>query len=80
MEPEQEQYLQELLKQWRDERHLTIKSQRDGLMGNLCEELSEYYRATNNDKKIDALCDMYVFCMNSMETSIRDIPYNTFTK
>lgn len=77
---EQEQHLQDLLKQWRDERHLSIKSQREGLMGNLCEELAEYYRATNNDEKIDALCDMYVFCMNSMETSIRDIPYDAFTK
>lgn len=77
---EQEQNLEQLLKDWREKRHLSIKSQREGLMGNLCEELAEYYRATNNDEKIDALCDMYVFCMNSMETSIRDIPCNTFTK
>lgn len=63
----QEQHLQKLLKQWRDERHLTVESQRDGLMGNLCEELSEYYRATNESDKIDALCDIYVFCMNSLD-------------
>lgn len=80
MKLEQELELQELLKQWREERHLTVESQRDGLMGNLCEEMTEYYRATNNDEKIDALCDMYVFCMNSMNTSIRDIPYDTFTE
>lgn len=63
---EQEKHLQELLKQWRDERHLTVESQRDGLMGNLCEEMAEYYRATNKSEKIDALCDIYVFCMNSL--------------
>lgn len=77
---EQEQHIQDLLKAWREERHLSIESQKNGLMGNLCEEMAEYYRATNESEKIDALCDMYVFCMNSMETSIRDIPYNTFTK
>lgn len=66
----QEQHLQDLLKQWREERHLSIESQRDGLMGNLCEEMAEYYRATNDDEKIDALCDIYVFCMNSLKISI----------
>lgn len=68
---EQELELQNLLKQWRDERHLSIKSQRDGLMGNLCEEMAEYYRATNDDEKIDALCDIYVFCMNSLDGDLK---------
>ena len=70
---EQELELQELLKQWRDERHLTIESQRNGLIGNLCEEMAEYYRATNESKKIDALCDMSVFCINSLSKSIKEI-------
>lgn len=63
---EQEKNLQNLLKQWRDERHLTVENQREGLIGNLFEEMTEYYRATNENKKIDALCDIYVFCMNSL--------------
>lgn len=70
---EQEQHLQDLLKQWRDERHLTLEMQNAGLMGNLCEELSKYYRATNNDEKIDALCDISVFCINSLSKSIKEI-------
>lgn len=68
---EQELEIQELLKQWRDERHLSIESQRNGLMGNLCEEMAEYYRATNDDEKIDALCDIYVFCMNSLDGDLK---------
>lgn len=68
---EQELELQELLKQWRDERHLSIESQRDGLMGNLCEEMAEYYRAVDESEKIDALCDMYVFCMNSLGRDLK---------
>lgn len=66
MKLEQELEIQSLLKNWRDERHLSIESQRDGLMGNLCEEMAEYYRAVDESEKIDALCDMYVFCMNSL--------------
>lgn len=69
----QEQHLQKLLKQWREERHLSIQSQRDGLMGNLCEEMAEYYRATNNDEKIDALCDISVFSYNSLDTGVEDL-------
>lgn len=68
---EQELEIQELLKNWRDERHLTLEMQRDGLMGNLCEEMAEYYRATNESEKIDALCDIYVFCMNSLDSDLK---------
>lgn len=70
---EQEQHLQDLLKQWREERHLTVENQRDGLMGNLCEEMAEYYRATNKSEKIDALCDMCVYCINSLNKPIKVI-------
>lgn len=70
---EQELELQELLEQWRDERHLSIKSQRNGLIGNLCEEMAEYYRATNESEKIDALCDMGVFAYNSLDTGVEDL-------
>ncbi|MCZ6159126.1 hypothetical protein [Campylobacter ureolyticus] len=69
---EQELKIQELLKQWRDERHLTFQSQMDGLVGNLCEEMAEYYRATNDDEKIDALCDMGVFALNSLCCDLKD--------
>ena len=68
---EQEQKLEQLLKNWREERHLTVESQRNGLMGNLCEEMAEYYRATNESEKIDALCDIYVFCMNSLDEDLK---------
>lgn len=70
---EQEQNLEQLLKNWREERHLTVENQRDGLMGNLCEEMAEYYRAINDDGKIDALCDISVFCINSLSKSIEEI-------
>ncbi|AKT91096.1 hypothetical protein CUREO_1252 [Campylobacter ureolyticus RIGS 9880] len=69
----QEQQLEQLLKQWREERRLSIENQRDGLIGNLCEEMAEYYRATNDDEKIDALCDMGVFAYNSLDTGVEDL-------
>lgn len=70
---EKEQNLEQLLKNWREERHLTVEMQNAGLIGNLCEEMAEYYRATNESEKIDALCDMYVFCMNSLDGDLKDI-------
>lgn len=70
---EQEQNLEQLLKDWRDERHLTVESQREGLMGNLCEEMAEYYRAKNRYEKIDALCDISVFSYNSLNDDIESL-------
>ena len=40
-------------------------------MGNICEEMSEYYRAVDESEKIDALCDIYVFCMNSLDGDLK---------
>lgn len=64
---EQEQHIQDLLKDWREERHLSIKNQRDGLIGNIFEEMAEYYRTPIGNEEIDALCGIYVFCMNSLK-------------
>lgn len=72
MRLEKELKLQELLKQWREERELSIKSQRNELIGNLCGEIAKYHKATNNDEKIDALCYIYVFCMNSLNGDLKD--------
>ncbi|RDU53339.1 hypothetical protein CQA49_06735 [Helicobacter sp. MIT 00-7814] len=68
MTQEQFQEIQDELKKWRDERHLTQESQREGLIGNLLEELTEYARAKDDLERIDALCDMVVFCLNAFKT------------
>lgn len=54
------------LEKWRNERHLTVETQRKGLVANLLEELSEFYRAKDEYEQVDALCDMIVFCVNSL--------------
>lgn len=53
------------LKKWRKMRGIDIESQRDGLVLNLLEELVEFGRAKNDLEKVDALCDMYIFLLNS---------------
>lgn len=53
------------LEVWRTERHLSIESQYDGLKGNFFEEVSEFYRADDDNGKVDALCDMIVFIINA---------------
>ena len=55
---------------WRDERRISISSQTKTYVGNILEEITEYERAKNELEKIDALCDMAVFHINS-STNLR---------
>ena len=55
-----------LLQAWKAERRLSVESQRAGLLGNLCEELAEFFRAQNDNDRVDALCDIIVFAINAM--------------
>ena len=50
---------------WRAERHLSTAEQKEGLLANILEELTEYCRAITIDDKIDACCDILVFLLNS---------------
>lgn len=52
------------LKAWREERHLTEQGQRDGLVDNILEEIQEFKDAKDDSERIDALCDMYIFYNN----------------
>lgn len=54
------------LKQWREARHLEVKKQRENLLGNILEELTELARAKTEHEHIDALCDICVFTINSI--------------
>lgn len=72
--------IHEKLKIWKDERGLTYEMQLAGLPANLLEECVEYLRAENEHEKIDALCDMLVFLLNSCdevdEGMVYEIPIN----
>lgn len=52
---------------WRAERRLTVESQREGLIGNILEELAEVARAKNDDEKVGEICDIAVFAINAMD-------------
>lgn len=60
------------LKKWREDRHLTIEAQRAGLIANITEELTEYKRATTDYDRIDALCDMAVFLINTLDENTEE--------
>lgn len=64
--PQQVQEIQDRLKQWKAERHLTVEISRAGLIGNLLEELTELERSDTIYEYIDALMDISVFCINAM--------------
>lgn len=50
---------------WRGERHLTIEGQKQGLVSNILEELTEYSRSQNDLERTDALCDIITFTVNA---------------
>lgn len=59
-------YNQEL-KRWREERDVTIDSQKLGLVSNLLEEITEVSRAQDLDGVVDGLLDYSVFLANALE-------------
>ncbi|EAI6132364.1 hypothetical protein FC681_07165 [Campylobacter jejuni] len=67
--------IKERLTQWRQERHLTYENQQAGFLGNVFEKVSEYFRAKNDLERVDALCDIVIFCFNSF-----NLDYKTLEK
>lgn len=65
MTKEQFYEINQRLEKWRRQRHLTKEKQRFGYLGNVYEEISEYYRAKDEYEKIDAIMDITVFTLNS---------------
>lgn len=70
---EQVREAQDKLREWCEERHLTLETNRAGLVGNLLEELTEYERAKDVYDEIDALMDISVFSINAMERDFDNI-------
>lgn len=72
------------LRKWREKRNIDMFQQRKGLLANILEELTEYLRADNEHDKINALCDVSIFILNSFEINEVEkretdvFPYNFF--
>lgn len=56
--------------EWHETRHLTVEDQRAGLFGNVMEELTELVRARTDDERVDALCDICIFAINSCNNKV----------
>lgn len=65
--------IKERLTQWREERHLTYENQREGFAGNVFEEVIEYFRAKDDLERVDALCDIVIFCFNSFDLEFKEM-------
>ena len=57
------------LQLFKKERNLYLVDQRNGLLGNLLEEMTEHIRAKDEYEKIDSLCDMIVFTANALDNT-----------
>lgn len=60
------------LQQWREDRNIRESTEND-YKANMFEELSKYYRAKDDNERIDALCDMAIFTINHAELNNVDI-------
>lgn len=69
--------INQFLKKWREERHITLDMQKQGFKGNFYEEVSEFYRSVTKEEQIDALCDMLVFTLNTHGQYIEDTLLNS---
>ncbi|AET34370.1 hypothetical protein CaPhCPX_gp073 [Campylobacter phage CPX] len=58
--------IKERLEKYR-EKNLTYENQQEKFLGNVFEKVSEYFRAKDDLEKIDALCDIVIFCFNSFD-------------
>ncbi|MGI7727681.1 hypothetical protein ACNGL0_08045 [Campylobacter jejuni] len=67
--------IKERLTQWREERHLTYENQQAGFLGNVFEKISEYFRAKNDLERVDALCNIAVFCFN-----VNDVKFSNYVR
>lgn len=69
--------IKERLAKWRKDRHLTYENQREEFLGNVFEKVSKYFRAKDNLKRIDALCNIAVFYTNSFSFKHKIIPLDS---
>ncbi|EJJ0046255.1 hypothetical protein NHI71_001735, partial [Campylobacter jejuni] len=67
--------IKERLADWRSERGLTYENQREEFLGNVFEKVSEYFRAKDDLERVEALCDIVIFCFNSF-----NLDYKTLEK
>lgn len=65
--------IKERLTDWRNERGLAYENQQAGFLGNVFEEISEYFRAKDDLERVDALCDIAVFCFN-----VNDVKFSNY--
>ena len=75
MTREQFNEIKERLAKWREERRLTYENQQAGFLGNVFEEVSEYFRAKNDYEKVDSICDIAVFCFNAFDFNFKGFKY-----
>ena len=48
---------------------------RETLVGNLCEALTKYTRATETDEKVSVLVEMYIMCLKAIDEKVGDVEW-----
>ena len=67
-----------MLREYREELQDMLKETgigRETLVGNLCEALTKYTRATETEEKTSVLVEMYILCLKAIDEKIKDVDY-----
>lgn len=67
-----------MLLEYREELQDMLKTTGDGvdtIVGNLCEAITKYTRATETEEKVSTLVKMYILCLKAINEKIKDVNY-----
>lgn len=65
--------IKERLTDWRNERGLIYENQREEFLGDVFEKVSKYFRSKDDLERVDALCDIVIFCFNSFDLEFKEM-------
>lgn len=59
--------IKERLTDWKNKKDLSYENQREGFLSNAFGEVRKYFKAKNDLEKVNALCNMVVYCFNDFD-------------
>ncbi|QQV87827.1 hypothetical protein [Campylobacter phage CJLB-7] len=68
--------IKERLEKYRERKNLTYENQQEKFLGNVFEKVSEYFRAKDDLEKIDALCDIVIYCFKTFDIKYKILKIN----
>ena len=65
--------IKERLTDWKNKKDLIYENQREGFLSNAFGEVKEYFRAKNDLEKVNALCNIVVYCFHDFDIAFQTL-------